>query len=322
MTRQTNADRIIELLRSNPGLDDDEIAQFAGVSPRQQVNQICRWLTSRGTIRRSAGPRGKIVNYVVGQRGGGPRPTDAARSRIDDPDVKPRILARQTDRSGAKIPPIGRANLDSTLIIMPCSGAKRAGGSATAEGPAIFDSLPSDLAARLKAARESIRARAKVDERAWLPAWQRYEGFLYGAARHELSAAVGERRHVAILSGGYGVVLADEPIGNYEAVFKRSWWPVGLIESVLEHYAQRHKIRHVRAVCAETTSYREIIGRAHWNTADVKDAWLLSPIVVGGGAMVKSPRAQGEALAALLRGEVSSGWTSSDGLALNWTALR
>jgi len=47
---------------------------------------------------------------------------------------------------------------------------------------------------------------------------------------------------------------------------------------------------------------------------------LLSPEEVP-GAMVKSPRAQGEALSRLLRGEIDPSWVSSDGLHLNSTSL-
>jgi hypothetical protein len=31
--------------------------------------------------------------------------------------------------------------------------------------------------------------------------------------------------HVIILSGGYGAVLASEPIGFYDAPLKPAWWP-------------------------------------------------------------------------------------------------
>ena len=59
----TNTDRVLATLtRSLGGLDDDELARHAGISPRQQVNQICRALASSGRIKREIGPRGKIIN--------------------------------------------------------------------------------------------------------------------------------------------------------------------------------------------------------------------------------------------------------------------
>ena len=65
----TNAERIIEVLKNTPGLDDDELAEAAGVSPRQTVNGECRHLESQGRLIRFPGPTGKIVNHLVGPYG-------------------------------------------------------------------------------------------------------------------------------------------------------------------------------------------------------------------------------------------------------------
>lgn len=62
----TNEDRIVETLKRWPRLDDDQLADQAGVQPRQQVNQICRRLQDRGELRRTLGPDGKIVNMLIG----------------------------------------------------------------------------------------------------------------------------------------------------------------------------------------------------------------------------------------------------------------
>jgi hypothetical protein len=62
----THRDRILEALRlSARSLDDDELADRAGISPRQTVNQICRELERDGILRRSSGPDGKLVNTLV-----------------------------------------------------------------------------------------------------------------------------------------------------------------------------------------------------------------------------------------------------------------
>ena len=61
----TNAERIVEALRRQSGLDDDELSRLTDVTPRQQVNQICRRLESEGKLRREQGPRGKIVNDLI-----------------------------------------------------------------------------------------------------------------------------------------------------------------------------------------------------------------------------------------------------------------
>ena len=49
----TNAEKILELLESLTGpACDDCVSAKSGVEPRQQVNQICRRLESRGTVLR------------------------------------------------------------------------------------------------------------------------------------------------------------------------------------------------------------------------------------------------------------------------------
>jgi hypothetical protein len=54
-------ERVLGMVEATPGLDDDEIAERLGVV-RQQVNQTCRRLVSKGLIVRAPGLRGKIVN--------------------------------------------------------------------------------------------------------------------------------------------------------------------------------------------------------------------------------------------------------------------
>lgn len=58
------ADRISAELQV-AALDDDELAARLGVV-RQQINQTCRGLEKRGVISRGLGPRGKIVNHLIG----------------------------------------------------------------------------------------------------------------------------------------------------------------------------------------------------------------------------------------------------------------
>jgi hypothetical protein len=60
--------RIIEVLRvASMPLDDDQLAEQVGISPRQTVNRICRALEQTGALRRYTGPGGKIVSELVHQ---------------------------------------------------------------------------------------------------------------------------------------------------------------------------------------------------------------------------------------------------------------
>ena len=61
----TNTDRVTDMLGRLPGLDDDVLARLANVHPQQQVNQICRRLKASGTLQRTRGPDGKIINTLI-----------------------------------------------------------------------------------------------------------------------------------------------------------------------------------------------------------------------------------------------------------------
>lgn len=82
----SHRDRIIEAIRigSRP-LDDDQLADQTGISPRQSVNQICRELARAGLVRRRPGPDRKIINEWLEDRGrqpdSGPAASDAGVSR-------------------------------------------------------------------------------------------------------------------------------------------------------------------------------------------------------------------------------------------------
>lgn len=313
----TNADLIVRTLKRAPGLDDDELSRKSGVAPRQTVNQICRHLESKGLIRRVVGQRGKIVSYLIGNI----ESSELHRTRVKQSPSTPRSArAKSTGiKSGKPIPDAACIipNRRKTLIIIPCSGAKVLVPNGKVTGRSILNDLPPDLKRKLREARHSIASRAQLDERKLVPAWQRYHGSLYQAARDELGKYLnGGNGHIMVVSGGYGLVLAGEPVGIYNAMFKKSWWPRGLLEEVLLDYAKKHHVKHVRAFASMTTEYGKLIKGVRWGAAGIEDAWLLAPEPAL-GAMVKSPRAQGQALAAMLRGELTNRWTSSDGLCLH-----
>ena len=75
-----------------------------------------------------------------------------------------------------------------------------------------------------------------------------------------------------IVSGGYGLVLADEPIGYYDALFRLSSWPRGLLQEILIEYAQSRKLRNVRAITSSTGDYRKLLAHVRWAAAGIDDA--------------------------------------------------
>ena len=118
-----------------------------------------------------------------------------------------------------------------------------------------------------------------------------------------------------IISGGYGIIKACEPIGTYSTRLRLADWSRGLLEEVLVTYATRHRLKSVRAFVSQTTDYCRLVTRVRWEGANITDATIVAPEATR-GAMVKAPRAQGEAITAFLAGELNDNWRSSDGLRL------
>ncbi len=215
-------------------------------------------------------------------------------------------------------PPLLRLSRDCLLVI-PCSGAKRE-GSMPGHGPSILSEVDSANRVRLSKARAELRMKAHVDETTLMSAYRRYAGHLYQYASESIGAALAEQRHVVVVSGGYGLLLADEPIGMYERRFVLSDWPNGVLEECLLNYACRSGIRFVMAVMSSTTNYAKLIKRVSWSSAGLA-ATLVSPVSDGGGAMVKVPRAEGQAVSQLIEAGLKKAWHSSDGLGLKICTL-
>jgi hypothetical protein len=156
-----------------------------------------------------------------------------------------------------------------------------------------------------------------LNETTLLPAWRRYVGALYEAAGSALREAVESDRapHLLILSGGYGVVRADERIGDYNAKLVLSRWPRGLLQSAIADYARCRRLRRARLFAGGSTDYARVFRGVSWASFGVLDAVLYTPAPTT-GALVKAPRALGEALAELLTARLSPNWSSSDGLQL------
>jgi hypothetical protein len=153
-----------------------------------------------------------------------------------------------------------------------------------------------------------------------MPALLRYSGQLYKHGSASIGRAVAAGQRVLIVSGGYGLILANEPIGWYERRFHLSDWPHDLLEECILDYVRHEGIRSVIAVMSGTTDYAKLIKRVKWRRAGLL-ATLVSPVVDGGGAMVKVPRAQGQAIATLINTGINQEWRSSDSLSLTTESL-
>ena len=313
----TNRERVLALLRSEPvGLTDSQIRERTGIQPHQQVNQICRNLAQAGLIERRAGPQGQLVNLPPASLPGNSRP--------DPPSVPHAGSGKPShERAGsADAVEMPRLSISTTLFVLPCSGSKRRGGRRTAgRGTSVLRSLPRGLAAELRTGRSKNAPQAKLDESALLPAGERYTGTLYQAAGDALDVLAGSGASLLIISGGYGVVRPAEPIGWYDQPFRNAMWPNGVIARCLAAYADATGATAVIALLSATTQYARAFRSARWpdRVEHVLHVWP-EPTA---GAIVKAPRAQGEALKAFSRNQpLHPGSTSSDGLGMQLTRLR
>jgi len=305
----TNRKRVLALIRAEPGLTDSEIRKRTGIEPHQQVNQICRSFAAAGLTRRIKGPVGKIVNLPASDEAQAPE-TSAAR---EEARSRPR-QSRQRHQTMTRTSKLPSVRFADCLFIVPCSGSKTPGGAGRA-GASVIDSLPPRLADELIHRRTRNAEVARVDESALRSAVERYDGYLYGSGREAIRTLLDRGSRVLIVSGGYGLVLPDESIGMYGCVFQPKMWPNRLIERSLAAYAEETGVKQVVGVLSATTDYAKVFRRTAWPLA-VESVHLLAPEAVG-GAMVKAPRAQGEALAAIAEtGSLAADWVSTDGLTM------
>ena|SRR5579862_7237353 len=74
MQEKTNKEHVFDLIQKHPeGLDDDDISAMTGITPRQQVQQLCSRLAASNRIRRESvekpGKRRKVHNFPIMENG-------------------------------------------------------------------------------------------------------------------------------------------------------------------------------------------------------------------------------------------------------------
>jgi hypothetical protein len=181
------------------------------------------------------------------------------------------------------------------------------------------------VANRLRAARADVRQHVMFDERTVIPALNRYAGAFYQTASAELAQAFEHGLHVLIISGGYGVLTAGEPIGWYDAAFNPAWWPGNVVADCISVYAARNGLTSIVAFLAASTGYaRAFRGLDRIPDRVRLDRVFLVSAVAGdvGGAMRKVPHILGEACTAFVRRDLTPGWRSTDGLDLAVSRVR
>lgn len=169
--------------------------------------------------------------------------------------------------------------------MLTCSARKETGGRPPGQADEVAS--PPDL----RDARRRVLATASADTTRVLPAWRRYTGGFYQHARPALADAVASG-HVMIISCGYGIARAGEPIGWYDKILQLTDWPAGLLESALISEAQRCGAHTVVAFAPATTDHARLLRRIRWLQVGI-DARLVTITGVTGGAMPEVPRRLG-----------------------------
>gem|GEM_PF-2680771 len=137
-----------------------------------------------------------------------------------------------------------------------------------------------------------------------MPAVQRYApGLLYQGAGNAITEAMERGVYVAIVSGGYGVVLGSEPIGDYEALLEEREWPDNMIGRSLAALADRCRAQRVLAVMT-SEAYARVIRTAPWPSSV-----RVTLVLPSGGQGMERLRATGRAVADILRGAAPASWT-------------
>ncbi|MEV0073587.1 MULTISPECIES: hypothetical protein [unclassified Amycolatopsis] len=178
-----------------------------------------------------------------------------------------------------------------TLLIIGPSKAKVTGGSPS---PAARADWPEELLR----AREELLPRSAVDDRTRLPAWQRYNGHFYRHVGDALPDAAASGR-LLILSGGYGVARADEPIAFYDRKLRLRDWPPGTLEAAIQYEVHRLGARRVLGFGSASADYAKLLRRVPWEV----EATLVTVDFHGGGAQVEVPKRLAHAFAAAWRRE-------------------
>ncbi|MDB4959379.1 MAG: hypothetical protein JWO36_6948 [Myxococcales bacterium] len=305
----TNRDRILnEIRNAATGLSDRELCERTGIQPHQQVNQICRALAEQGLVRRGPRDDGIIVNVSL---------TGRSQPANDAADVRQSLpkAAKATARGGVDV------DSSSTLFVVTCSARKSQGGSPRLQSRSIVDVLPSALGEELTRARTAIASAANVDEGLVMAARDRYRGHQYHAAGSAFADAESVGATTAIVSGGYGVVLAEEPIGWYDRQFRPGTWPRRLVERVLASLAASVGATDVVAFAGSSTQYAAAMKRVSWPRS-IRTAQLVSIVDIRGGAQIAVPMALGEAFREVVTaGSITTDWRSQRGLGVRLERL-
>ncbi|MEU3622416.1 hypothetical protein BS329_31165 [Amycolatopsis coloradensis] len=174
------------------------------------------------------------------------------------------------------------------LTVLGPSKGKNRGGQATETGTAWSETM--------LRARAGVLAKSKVDDGGLRPAWRRYNGNFYRNVGGALGEAAANGRAL-ILSGGYGILRADEPIAYYDRKLRLGDWPSGVLEHAILDETRRVGATKVVTFVSASADYAKLVRRIPWDGAEI-DAVLVTIDFHGGGAQVEVPKRLAQAFSA------------------------
>ncbi len=285
----------------------DEFGTIVGRLPVSATEHPEWWCGDRSHIRAWRRAGYELVRVQIG------REVAFSKLKVDElvPTTMRKIMKPASHKSAHRDPMQFSTILElqgidprSALIVFSCSKKKVRLGEIRSE------SVPSDWPLALLTARERVRDVAPIDEQLVMPAWRRYDGVFYRRAGLALTNAVASGANLAILSGGYGVVRADEYIGIYDRKLRPADWPAGVLEEALLAEATRVGAQHIVAFHAKGGGYADVIRRTPWRSIGIQRALLVTVPDAGAGAMSIVPRDLGLAFRAFWN-EQSDGYPSN-----------
>ena len=180
----------------------------------------------------SSRPDGSSESSDAATDGGPPYAALARSAAIAVPRRPAPAGSREPDRGACGQHAGGVSEPRRALLIIPCSAAKVRGGQPPLSAPR--EEWPEALRrARAQSSLMRIWIRAGI-----FPPGAGTTAGSTGPPRPALTAAAAAGS-VVIMSGGYGVVRAQELIGWYDKVLRLADWPPSLLESALIEQARR-----------------------------------------------------------------------------------
>lgn len=195
------------------------------------------------------------------------------------------------------------------LILWPCSAGKEGRQRSVPTGPKIETFLDADSARKLLEGRRIELDPSRDPCSISLPAIDLYSGYLYGVdgLREAIKTAIGQGTDCLILSGGYGLVRADEEIQFYEKNIQEAptWKKRSLLASIFGNYlARRRPVRVFMALSKST--YGKVLfdgaNRPRFSLPPRIQLFVYFPVTPTGHSPEQEvPKMQGEVVRDLVR---------------------